>query len=466
MATITTQSEGRGIESVARHFLTRSHEGAAAPYRMPPCQAEDESKPAELPVEPPEKQTVEDIVAEAVFADHLPEHEEKILAYADFVATREEQIALIKIDQWEAKWIQDLSGDGISEPENPVIAETEDIPGSLIPAIQEMAESLDIILVNFDQSIRDRAGDMIHKCSWLTVLCTPHKADMIETYKTIKWLVQEIGWQEKIAVFICLPEDETLSNAPKKAEEIFNKLADVSREHLHAELHLIGFYPSEESQPSPKEEPMQSDNFNSSESHKPEELFENMNMSPGFSGSRQSATRQEMPPAPSQNMPEMKMSSPFGHPMVYSPVEVPHLPRSSDELSSVLQLQMPQWLNNIASPMILPIPLPRPISPGIRLLVDGNGRLYIFHASLSDDYDLFAEAMTARNWLNQNLMLVQNYCPQLRFDRTQEIGMILVTGGSTDTIKTASEQIPCPVHLMKLHLLQNGSQWSLLILPQ
>ena len=101
----------------------------------------------------------------------------------------------------------------------------------------------------------------------------------------------------------------------------------------------------------------------------------------------------------------------------------------------------------------------------VRVLIDGNGRLSILGASLTDQSGIWELVMRARKWLMDNLELIISHCRQLKIDRSREVGVIMVAGGGVEGLRQScgqSGEFPCEV--LQLHLLKNdGGSWLLVV---
>jgi hypothetical protein len=155
---------------------------------------------------------------------------------------------------------------------------------------------------------------------------------------------------------------------------------------------------------------------------------------------------------------------PAAKPLPLAPVVVGQLPRSDQELADALQLALPGWLTRLPTVMSLPVNFPADIDPAVRIFVDANGRLHLFLASL-DGGEILPRVLKARRWLTDNLALIISHCRQIKIDRSLPIGIVLVTGGSIDTLRQSCGQISdFPVQVLQLHLLQNDMGSSLLVI--
>ncbi|MCK5269484.1 MAG: hypothetical protein KAJ46_01815 [Sedimentisphaerales bacterium] len=477
MSTLPSTRRDRGIGSIAHFFLTENKSQATdIPHRNPPSPSTDILTPAPeiggqcntagFAVASPEV-----LLGETLLADHLPDHQKRIQAYVRYLADQEERVALVNIDNCEAQLFEGGPEEKNDGPSHTVIAETEDITGLLIPALNELVENHDILLANLNESFRERAGELIKNCTWVTVLCTCSDDDIVETYKTIKWLVQEIGWEDKIFLFVCDVPGESDIEMEKNALKVFGKIAETTRRFMRAEVELTGYEENPTSQQplDIETEPVSEkiENLSGSEHDIPENA-QATNNTQEASSSQETAGDHVSTAACSgrDSSSDYVRVEKNNKPAVHTPISVESLPQDDFQLCNALQLAISDWLKVVPGPMLIPLPLPEDIDPAGRILIDMNGRLYILLAGLSADNNITERALAARKWLTDNISLVCGYCRQLQIDRTLPPGLILVAGGSVDSLKTACSQISnFPCHILQLHFLYNSGKWSLLPMP-
>ena len=165
------------------------------------------------------------------------------------------------------------------------------------------------------------------------------------------------------------------------------------------------------------------------------------------------------------SMPNLCVGMPPERVEVLSPVVVVKLPRSDGDLADALQLSLPGWLKGIVTPMVLPVSRPSDMDKSVRFLLDGNGRLFVLGVSLSASKEALSKSLQGRKWLEDNLSMILSSCPQVRIDRSLEAGVILVAGGDVSFLQESVSQIQeFPIVVKQLHLLQNESGSSLLII--
>ncbi|MCK4628921.1 MAG: hypothetical protein KAT56_07945 [Sedimentisphaerales bacterium] len=519
MSTPPSTRRDRGIGSIAHFFLTKNNSPATdIPHRNPPSSSTTPLTPAPAPVSTPalvttpennERSSVsaeipspsvpeitcqcamaepasaspEVLLGETLLADHLSDCRKRIKAYVRYLTSQEERVALVNINDCEAQLLECDTEEKSDGSPYTVIAETEDITGLLIPALNELVENHDILLANLDKSFRERAGELIKNCTWVTVLCTCSDAEIVETYKTIKWLVQKIGWEDKIYLFVCDVPGESDIEMEKNALTVFDKIAETTRRFMQAEVELTGYEESPDSR-----RPLDIETEPSSEEIKhlpvsddimPENIQETNNARK-VSNLKKARNDQEASDTQATNNDQASTAAHSyrdsaneyirieknNKPAVHTPISVENLPRDDLQLCNALQLAISDWLKVVPGPMLVPLPLPEDLDPAGRIVIDMNGRLYILLAGLSADNNIPERALAGRNWLTDNISLVWDYCRQLQIDRTLQPGLILVAGGPIDSLKTVCSQISnFPCHILQLHFLYNGEKWSLLPMP-
>jgi hypothetical protein len=528
MSTPPSTRQDRGIGSIAHFFLTKNNSSATdIPHRNPPSPSTtlltpaSASLPASVPAPEDNEQnrvsagihsppipeiscqcdtagsavaSPEVLLGETLLADHLSDYRKRIKAYVRYLADQEERVALVNIDNCEACLLEGGPEEKNDEPPHTVIAETEDITGLLIPALNELVENHDILLANLDESFRERAGELIKNCTWVTVLCTCSDAEIVETYKTIKWLVQEIGWEDKIFLFVCDVPGKSDIEMEKNALKVFGKIAETTRRFMRAEVELTGYEenPTLQQPLDIETEPVSEkiENLSGSEYDIPENAqatsstqetnntqetgtqTTDSDRSTGNARSTSSTQETRSYQASTAACSGRDSSSDYirieknNKPAVHTPISVESLPQDDCRLCNALQLAISDWLKVVPGPMLVPLPLPENLDPAVRIVIDMNGRLYILLTGLSADNNIAERALAGRKWLTDNISLVWGYCRQLRIDRTLQPGLILVAGGSVDLLKTACSQISnFPCHILQLHFLYNSGKWSLLPMP-
>jgi len=377
------------------------------------------------------------LLGEVILADHLSKADEKVKAYVEYLKGLEEKVGLVNIDAGEA---YQLEREGQKGCQRQVIAETEDIEGGLIPALNELAGYYDVLLVNLEASFRRRAQELIENCTWVTVLSTCREGDIIETYKNLKWLAEDIGWEGKIYLFVCEVPGDSEEEAEEKSLRVFDKLTDTAQKFLKVEVELTGY------------QLQKSDPVKTATVAEPEQKI-----------SAEVTEEKEI-----KNNPEEKQSVGQERPnglTIFRPMPIVSLPRSDDELNDILQLALPVWPGVLSAPVMVPIPREKDIVE--RILIDSTGRSYVTDASLQSDENFSVRALTRRKWLEDNLSLIAGYCRQVRIDQDLIPGVVLAGAGSLEALKitcAAISDFPC--HLLQLYFLQTGEDFSLLSVPR
>jgi len=441
-----------------------------------------------------------------LWTDHLSSAEETASRFARQWAQKNEAVGFFRLDadlselfefqsnvgggsDLSTKEWQELLGEGT--------AGFSGVEASLKPALAELAERCDILLICAESELRQKAVDLLEHCRHAVVATTPEPNDMLAAYKAIKKL-SPTTWEDKdISVFVCGAEDES------SARLIYDKLAKTAWDFLAvdlswggweqpvdnvAERHLAAVETREEillelvevlsphietaerkesSQfsvhSSPEEEEVEVESEEGEEEREDSSQF-TVHSSQGEEEEAKEQMKEASMPAQAWAWhPAVGMAPEKGE--VLSPVVVVKLPRSDGELADVLQLALPCWLKGIVTPMILPLSRSSDMDKSVRFLVDGNGRLFVLGASLAASEDAFAKALQGRKWLEDNLSMILSSCPQVRIDRSLEAGVILVAGGDVSFLHESVSQIQeFPIVVKQLHLLQNEAGSSLLIL--
>ena len=377
------------------------------------------------------------LLGEVILADHLSEADERVRAYVEYLRRLEEKVGVVQIDASEAYLLEGEEQEG---HQRKVIAETEDIEGALIPALNELAGHYDVLLVNLEASFRRRAKELIENCTWVTVISTCQEGERIETYKNLKWLAEEVGWEGKIYLFVCEVPGDSEDEAEEKSLRVFDKLTDTAQKFLKVQVELTGYQLQ-------KKAPVKKATLAEAE-HK----------------IRAEVTQEKE----SKNSLEEKQSvgqERSNRLTIFRPMPIASLPRNDDELKDILQLALPGWPGVFSAPVMVPIPREKDIVE--RILIDSTGRAYVTDASLQGDEKLSVRALTRRKWLEDNLSLIAGYCRQVRIDQDLIPGVVLAGAGSLEALKiTCSAISDFPCHLLQLYFLQTGEDFSLLSVPR
>jgi len=463
-----------------------------------------------------------------LWTDYLSGAEETANRFARQWAQKNEVVGLLRLEtkltelfefhanrtaasELSTKEWQELLGEGDDESSRVV--------PSLKPALTELAEGCDILILSTDKSLRQQTEDLLEHCRHTVVATTPEPNDMLAAYKTIKRL-SPTTWEDKdISVFVCDAEDEP------SARRIFEKLAKTAWEFLAVDLHWGGWAQpvdnvaerhlaavktretileelvealsphietahlfTQEQDQLVQELTDAEDRSNfavrTSQKEEQEDEKEKTQRREGKKAgieaelikeaeAESEKAEMEKPAAekavesvrkPSLSMlPDPDTAPAKGE--VLCPVAVSKLPRNDEELAMALQLALPGWLKGIATPMILPLNPPRDMDTSVRFIVDGIGRLYVLGVSLAANEEAFTKALQGRKWLEDNLSMILSSCPQIRIHRSLEAGVILVAGGEVRFLQESVSQITeFPIVVKQLHLLQNEENSSLLIL--
>lgn len=463
---------GRGIEGIAHLFLSQSAK-EARPLRQRPQSGEAAAGPeADPPQADPavEKQAVEEAepFGIAVLADHLGNHWYRVHRYGEQLADQYGKIAVVNVDQCEAGVIEIIEkpapGDNRAKPDDDfwkeliaeeqqvlpaeTIAETEDFFHALRPALREFARDFAEVILHIDKSYQKNCQDLLGHCAGMVVLCSCERDDIIETYKTLKWLAGLEIHSGEVFLFICdVPDREA-------ALDTYNKLSQTCRNFLHVNLQYAGcsITASGKTEVKPQAAVAEEPAVQASDQSKVETETE-----PEIKPVSQPA------PVADDGGGETKFA--FQRPMPHCPILVAEFPNQDTRLSDILQLALPGWLRDLPAAFPLPLRMPGPLDPSSRVIVDATGRLHIVLASLTGSHELLSRACQARKWLSENLELIIGSCPQVKIDRSLAAGLILIAPPPLEGLQNGASQIrEFPILLKQLYLLLNDSNAAILIL--
>jgi len=439
-----------------------------------------------------------------LWMDHLSSGEESAIRFGRQWARKNETVGFLRLDTDLSELFEfqanGPSGSDLSTKEwQELLGESttgfEGVETSLRPALTELAERCDILLICAETELRQQAVDLLEHCRHAVVATTPEPNDMLAAYKAIKRLSPATWEDTDISVFVCGAEEEASARriydkvaktawdflavdlrwggwdqpvnnvaerhlaAVETREEIMEELVEALSPHIEVRDQGSGLRAQE------KEETCSQFTVHSSqEEEKEAEEFEEH-----ASKSEERAEEEAEEHVEETDMPKLRVGMPPDEagtaPEVLSPVVVAKLPRKDEDLADALQLALPGWLKPIVTPMILPVPRPSDLESSVRFLVDGNGRLFVLGVSLAASEEAFTKALQGRKWLEDNLSMILSACPQVRINRSLEAGVILVAGGNVRFLQENVSQITeFPIMVKQLHLLQNEAGSSLLVL--
>ncbi len=151
-------------------------------------------------------------------------------------------------------------------------------------------------------------------------------------------------------------------------------------------------------------------------------------------------------------------------PLPLTALAVDKLPQDDKDLCDELVLGLPRWLAVVPTALAVPLCLPGEFDRSVRILLDGGSRLQVLAVKMSGEAEVLSVALRVRKWLRENMEMVVAHCRQLKIDRAQEVGVILVVGGAVETLRQSCSQIsefPCQV--LQVHLVQSELGSSVLV---
>jgi hypothetical protein len=425
------------------------------------------SKPAVSQENKPDNLMSVNTLGIALLADHLENYLTRIRGYGEHIADQYGNVALLNIDSYEAGLIEIMdrsiaSGNQESasakqaddiwqailadEPkriDSETIAETEDFENGLWPALKEFAQDYAEVVFHIDKSYQKHCRQLIEHCCRLVILTSCEHNDIIETYKVIKWLASDKQESKEAFLFVC---DATNENA---ALEVHKKLAQTANDFLGMTLIYAGCSTVANKFKEMSFEPESGSPINSAEIKNKE--------------NEESEQVKDIPSVPQSIDPPV--SPVKQRPLPQCPIPVVSFPNNDVELAEALQLALPGWLTDVPAAMVVPVSKPSDLEPAARVLIDATGRLLVLLPSLTGNDNLLNQALHVRKWLSDNLNLIVNSCPQIKIDRSLPTGLILITPPPINSLQMSYSQIrQFPILFKQLHLLQNGSNKSILIM--
>jgi len=495
MSVTPPTEQPRGIAGIAQLFLSRIDN--------------DSNHPGQHRAAQPCSQTghYRRLAGITLLADHLEGSRQKVFAFARHWTDKNERVGILNLETSAVELIEfarqptpsrpatDGSWDELfcpAEPQAPPPTLPNNIADTLTSTLSDLARRCDILLVNIAQGKLPQVRELIELCRHTVVITTCSPADMVETYKTIKYL-SPLAWKDMdISLFVCGADDE---NAARKIHQKLNSTAweflgiDLKWagwEHLPTNVkeRILGSFEGDQELLDELAEflagkgshlgPAQEQICESLKEQTDDSCAGQQNISREAERENILSFAAQTPPTPAAGPVKNQsacpaatvppLETPAGRPIPLTPIGVAQLPRTDHELAQVLQLALPGWLTQLPTVMALPVHLPTDINPAVKILIDANGRLHVFFASLTGGGEILPHALRARKWLSDNLSLIIASCRQIKIDPSLPIGIILVTGGALDTLRPSSTQMgEFPTLVLQLLLLQNNSGSSLLV---
>ena len=315
----------------------------------------------------------------------------------------------------------------------------------------------------------DDDGEMIghDECASFVVLSACDPDDVVEAYQTIKWLVSTYSDEPSISVLVYdAPDKET-------AARVFAKLADTSANFLEVLIDSAGYHLRNGSA-----EPVGMMGLWPVQSDGRRYVIRRGRKRPGIDEEGPASERREQSGSVSAQHEgaageaeanrgggcEPSARAARGV-MLRRPIAVTELPGNDLALSRTLQLTVNEWLSGWPNAMALPTAWPAGIEQSVAAVVDGQGRVHVVAASLSEGAGLWQRSLAARKWLCGNPNVLARCWPQVRINGSLPVGVVLVTAGDARALRGYGEQISeFPITVMELHLLQNETGCALLVI--
>jgi hypothetical protein len=452
MAETPEQPKGRKIDSIAHLFLSGANSPQdkvkrVAPSTNNPRAQNRDGHDAGQPLDTHDR--VSDAPEEArtpaicVFGDHLKGWQDKLFRLGRQTAWHDGPVGLVCFDHEEVRLKEFTRSEGSEAVDMRQVIEqawaslfgTDELPDQgkdndgkhradeFLSRVQSTSQRVDSLWVHVDKARRVDCGDLMQYCGQALILCGPGQEDIVNTYKTMKWLQSSTEFDLNIAIFICDVSDES------EARELFDKIAKTSEKFLAAKPDWIGH-----------EQPF--DSVAEAEylvTDLDDGLFESLSkglknepviipeaaLSPQPVACSTAPDLAQSTPVRDQSLPEDKTS-----PRIYQPIAVDGIPECDSDLADILSANLQTWLAEFPGAMVLPVPRPDFLDPAVRFLVDQSGRLHILLPSLTEDERLLPRALAARKWLTDHFALIQSAFPQIIVDATVNVPTILISASS------------------------------------
>jgi len=570
MSANTNENQERGISGIAHHFLSQC-DPAKPPVRQAPdstpqttphpttpqatphCQEpaspplndntnqpDDHDSPMGPPPFPPHwrqqqqrtdasrPKTPSPLAGVALLADHLQHNRQRTLQFAQQWADKNGPVLMLDLACPNPELIQVLPA--VNQPDEPdhldgpvdqfwqqLFGEDTTSPqpklanAALTQLLQQHANLDQILLINLPTEQRDQARTILQQCRHAVVLASHQSAELVEAYKTLKW-VSPLAWDDlDVSVFVCGGDNES------HARTIQKKLADTAWEFLGVDVRWGGWAAQDEpvrhttlAQVTPAEALWSElkallqnttqytpPNHDDSAVRRPQETSTQASgleressddLLPTASSAadpfsdeppQQTKTHQPTPttqhttqPTAPQTLdktpspdPTQTPPPPLTTPKTPTTIPVPHPPQANRHLSDALQLALPAWLTSLPQTIALPVTLPAELDPAARILVDTTGRAHVMLASITPDQGLLTRALAVRAHLLNHLTQIAQQTTQLQIDTNAPVGLILISPAPADPLRQLCQQLAdLPCQIFQLHLTHTDDACSLLLL--
>jgi len=305
----------------------------------------------------------------------------------------------------------------------------------------------------------EAAKEQVERAGRVVVLCGDEPDDIIASYKVVKWLGTEVGRREEVFLFVYGAAEAA------EAEKTFAKVAGAVEEFVGMELGFEGY--RLRGQTEICHAATVGGERRSTEERDVEREDGCRTADDGdLRGSVQQGGSITEKAALGSTSERVLQKSTEGRrrPSVLCPISVGRLPDDDEALADALQLALPGWLTSVPTALAVPVRVPGDGAGAMRILLDAEGRLYLWGVSLDGDETLLGNAIAARQWVITMRESIGGQCRQLRIDEELAVGMVLVAGANVERLrKRCGGLTDFPWVVLELLFLQQGADYSLLV---
>ena len=487
MAETPEQPKGRKIDSIAHLFLSGANSPQDKVKRVAPSTNNPQEQNADRhdtgqPLDTHDR--VSDAPEETrtpslcVFGDHLKGWQDKLFRLGRQTAWHDGPIGLVCFDHEEVRLKEFTRSDGNEAVDMRQVIEqawaslfgTHELPDQgkdndgkhwadeFLSRVQSTSQRVDSLWIHVDKARRVDCADLLQHCGQALILCGPGQDDIVNTYKTMKWLQSSTEFDLNIAIYICEVSDES------EARELFDKIAKTSEKFLATKPDWTGY-----------EQPF--DSVAEAEylaTDLDDGLFESLNE--GLINELEVISDPALSPQPAAHdfgpghtgattAKEDCLKEENNLPRIYQPIAVDGIPNCDSDLADILSANLQNWLTELPGAMVLPVPRPDFLDPAVRFLIDQSSRLHILLPSLTEDERLLPRALAIRKWLTDHFSLIQSAFPQITLDTTANLPIILISASSGENNQKGYPLFENEASSAKrLLLLKDQSGYSILIL--
>ncbi len=478
MADIPKNREGRGISSIAHHFLSNIHPQRETSERKKPNPHQDSNQSDQnTQHQLHESQNSEHAFSKiAILCDHLECPENQITRFVKQTVFHDGSAGLVQTKNHHTKLkyysIPNETNDHtIINDNTPIDGAWQELFGQnqsgdyseFYRCLSSISKTIETIFLEIPRKGPADYSDIIGYCDQTLILCQNNDKQIVQAYKQIKWLIEN-NITEHISVFVVGNHQE------EDAIEIYEKLSSTTMKFLSKQIEWFGCDDNslaiediKEQQLFECEGPLTDIISHWPTQAQPAPIIEQVDPTPADQPSPGLFTEEILEedsvdidlPQAMQEVPSKSL------PRIHTPMAVDSLPTNDNQLSQQLIQTLDQWMPSTH----LDIPISCDLDPTIKVLLDSNNCLQILACSLTESDSLITKAIATKSWIKKHDKLLLGYFNNINLNIQHEPSYIFVTGCESSRIPAFIDEFSLnSSHIYKLLLLQSKGNSSLLLL--